>query len=261
MEAPINRMGSDPLIVLLSAEIVEFDGQPCVLTVAEDITERKQAEVARTDLSRRLMTAQEAERRRIARELHDGIGQALALLSVQLQRAGNESSGGKKPPSTPELCAKVKDIGVQVSRLSHQLHSSELEFLGLAVAVKGLCREFAEQYHIPVDCTCSDIPRQMDNDAALSLLRVVQEALHNIAKHSHAASVVIELRRVRDDLELTVSDDGEGFEPNKARSARGLGLVSMRERIHLIGGQFEIFSKVGEGTKIQARVPLVSASS
>ena len=101
------------MIVLLSAEIVEFDGQPCVLTVAEDITERKQAELARTDLSRRLMTAQEAERRRIARELHDGIGQALALLSVQLQRAGPPSSEGKKPPTIGELCAKAKDIGVQ----------------------------------------------------------------------------------------------------------------------------------------------------
>ena len=261
MEAPISRMGSEPLIVLLSAEIVEFDGQPCVLTVAEDITERKQAEVARTDLSRRLMTAQEAERRRIARELHDGIGQALALLSVQLQRAGQPSAKGKKPPSIGELCAKVKDIGVQVSRLSHQLHSSELEFLGLAVAVKGLCREFADQYHIPIHCTCSDIPQQLDNDAALSLLRVVQEALHNIAKHSHATSVVVELRRLRNELELTISDNGKGFDPPKARSARGLGLVSMRERILLIGGQFEMFSKPDEGTKIQARVPLESASS
>lgn len=260
MEAPISRMGSDALIVLLSAEIVEFDGQPCVLTVAEDITERKQAEVARIDLSRRLLTAQEAERRRIARELHDGIGQALALLSVQLQRAEHPSTGGKKQPSIVDLCAKVKDIGVQVSRLSHQLHSSELEFLGLAVAIKSLCREFAEQYHIPVHCSCSEIPQQMDNDAALSLLRVVQEALHNVAKHSQSTVVMVELRRVRDDLVLTISDNGLGFDPNRARSARGLGLVSMRERIHLIGGHFEISSRPGEGTKIQARVSLASTS-
>jgi PAS domain S-box-containing protein len=260
MEAPINRTGSDPLIVLLSADIVEFDGEPCVLTVAEDITERKQAEVARIDLSRRLMTAQEAERRRIARELHDGIGQSLALLSVQLQRAERPPSEGKKQPSIQELCAKVKDIGIQVSRLSHQLHSSELEFLGLAVAVKGLCREFGEQYHIPVDCTCSDIPPQMDSDAALSILRVVQEALHNIAKHSHATSATVELRRLRNNLQITISDNGSGFDANKARSARGLGLVSMRERIHLMGGHFEIFSNAGDGTKIQARVPVERAS-
>jgi len=183
------------------------------------------------------------------------------LLSVQLQRAGYPSEGAKKQPSISDLCAKVKDIGVQVSRLSHQLHSSELEFLGLAVAVKGLCREFAEQYHIPIHCTCTEVPQQMDNDAALSLLRVVQEALHNIAKHSHATSVVVDLRRVHNELDLTISDNGEGFDTNKARSARGLGLVSMRERIHLIGGQFEIFSKAGEGTKIQARVPLDSHNS
>jgi signal transduction histidine kinase len=260
MEAPIARVDSEPLTVLLSAEIVEFDGQPCVLTVAEDITERKQAEVARIDLSRRLMTAQEAERRRIARELHDGIGQSLALLSVQLQRAGHPSSEGKKGSSIEELCARVKEIGTQVSQLSHQLHSSELEFLGLAVAVKGTCREFSEQYHIGIDCTCFDIPQQLDNDAALSLLRVVQEALHNIAKHSHASSVTVRLRRVDMELKLTIADDGVGFDANKARSARGLGLISMRERIHLIGGQFEIFSKPGEGTEIQARVPLDTAS-
>jgi PAS domain S-box-containing protein len=260
MEAPISRAGGEPLIVLLSADVVEFDGQPCVLTVAEDITERKQAELARTDLSRRLMTAQEAERRRIARELHDGIGQALALLSIRLQRASYPPSEGKKQPTFEELCGKVKEIGTQVSRLSHQLHSSELEFLGLAVAMKGLCREFSEEYHIGIDCTCSDVPEQLDDAAALSLLRVVQEALHNVAKHSHANSVAVQLRRTSSDLELTISDNGSGFDLNKARSAGGLGLVSMRERIHLIGGQFEIFTKAGEGTKLQARVPLEGAS-
>ena len=260
MEAPIARQGSEPLIVLVSAEIVEFDGQPCVLTVAEDITEQKQAEMARTDLSRRLMTSQEAERRRIARELHDGIGQSLALLSVQLQRAGYSPTEGKKQPSIQELCAKVKEIGIQVSRLSHQLHSSELEFLGLAVAVKGLCREFSEQYHIKVHCACSEIPEQLDNDAALALLRVVQEALHNVARHSQATSVTVRLRGVHHALELTISDDGIGFDAAKARSARGLGLVSMRERMHLIGGHFEISSQPEEGTRIQARVPLENAS-
>ena len=148
MEAIVGRKSGEVLTVLLSAEVVEFDGQPCVLTVAEDISERKQAELDRTELSRRLMTAQEAERRRIARELHDGIGQSLALLGIQLQRAGLPSASGKKNPGVAELCAKVKEIGTQVSRLSHQLHSSELEFLGLAIAVKSLCREFSEQFRI-----------------------------------------------------------------------------------------------------------------
>lgn len=256
IEAVVGRKNGEPLIVLLSAELVEFDGQLCVLTVAEDISERKQAELDRAELSRRLLTAQEGERRRIARELHDGIGQSLALLGIQLQRAGQPSSSGRRNPGISELGSKVKEISTQVSRLSHQLHSSELEFLGLSVAVKGLCREFAEQYGTRIDCTCSKIPGELDNDIALSLLRVVQEALHNIAKHSRAASVAVHLSGDARELSLSISDDGIGFEVGRIGSARGLGLVSMRERIHLVGGAFEISSKPGAGTSIQARVPL-----
>jgi PAS domain S-box-containing protein len=256
MEALVGRKSGEPLIVLLSAEVVEFDGQPCVLTVAEDISERKQAELERTELSRRLMTAQEAERRRIARELHDGIGQSLALLGIQMQRAGQPAVSGKRKFGVAELCAKVKEIGNQVSRLSHQLHSSELEFLGLAVAVKSLCREFSEQYGTRIDCTCAKIPEGLDNDVALSLLRVVQEALHNVAKHSRASSVRVYLSGEGGDLALAINDDGIGFEVGRIRTARGLGLISMRERVHLVGGKFDISSKPGSGTKIQARVPL-----
>jgi PAS domain S-box-containing protein len=256
MEALVGRKSGDPLIVLLSAEVVEFDGQSCVLTVAEDISDRKQVELERTELSRRLMNAQEAERRRIARELHDGIGQSLALLGIQLQRAGQPAASGKKNPGVAELCTKVKEIGNQVSRLSHQLHSSELEFLGLAVAVKSLCREFSDQYGTTIDCTCTKIPDDLDNDVALSLLRVVQEALHNIAKHSRASAVAVNLNGDGRELALSISDDGIGFEVGKIRSARGLGLISMRERIHLAGGRFDISSKPGTGTKIEARVPL-----
>lgn len=259
MEALVGRKNGEALTVLLSAEVVEFDGQPCVLTVAEDISDRKQVELERTELSRRLMTAQEAERRRIARELHDGIGQSLALLGIQLQRAGQPEVSGKKNPGVAELCAKVKEIGNQVSRLSHQLHSSELEFLGLSVAVKSLCREFSKQYGTRIDCTCTKIPDELDNDIALSLLRVVQEALHNIAKHSRASSVTVRLSGEGRELALSVADDGAGFEVGRVRSAHGLGLVSMRERMHLVGGQFEISSKPGAGTKVQARVPLPAA--
>jgi signal transduction histidine kinase len=244
--------------VLLSADVVEFDGQPCVLTVAEDITERKQAELERRELSRRLMTAQEAERRRIARELHDGIGQSLALLGIQVQRAGQPSVAGKKNPGITDLCAKVKEIGTQVSHLSHQLHSSELEFLGLAVAVKGLCREFSEQYRVTVNCSCKHIPEGLDNDIALCMLRVVQEALHNIAKHSRATTVSVEMMANGREIALAIRDDGVGFDVNQVRGTRGLGLVSMRERMHLIGGQFQIKASLDGGTRIEARAPLAN---
>ncbi len=217
-----------------------------------DVHDQKQAELARTDLSRRLMTAQEAERTRIARELHDGIGQALAVLGIQMQRAEKPAADGKKSPSITELCRKVKDIGTQVSRLSHQLHSSELEFLGLAAAVKSLCREFSEQYPIKVTCSCTDVPEELDNEVALCFLRIVQEAMHNVAKHSQAAEVQVKLASSGGQLVLKVSDNGVGFEMTKMRGTVGLGMVSMRERMHLIGGEFEIWSEPGSGTRIQA---------
>ena len=220
-----------------------------------DVEDQKQAELARADLSRRLMNAQEAERARIARELHDGIGQSLALLGVQLQRAGKPTSSGRKSPDIGELCGKLKNIGHQVSRLSHQLHSSELEFLGLAVAIKSHCREFSEQYHIKVDCACSEIPSALDNAVALGFLRVVQEALHNVAKHSRATEVRVEMTYRNGELILNIADNGAGFDRNKVRDSPGLGMISMRERMHLIGGEFTIASEPGAGTKIQARAP------
>jgi PAS domain S-box-containing protein len=224
-----------------------------------DVHDQKEAELARTDLSRRLMTAQEAERTRIARELHDGIGQSLALLGIQMQRASQPLALrlGKKNPGMQELCGKLKEIGDQVSRLSHQLHSSELEFLGLAVAVKSLCREFSEQYRIKINCVCNDVPSELDNDVALCFLRIVQEGLHNVAKHSQASHVEVELSGAGYELSLSISDDGVGFEISKVRKTAGLGMVSMRERMHLIGGEFTISSQPGSGTKIQARAPLI----
>ena len=224
-----------------------------------DVHDQKEAELARTDLSRRLMTAQEAERTRIARELHDGIGQSLALLGIQMQRASQPLALrlGKKNPGMQELCGKLKEIGDQVSRLSHQLHSSELEFLGLAVAVKSLCREFSEQYRIKINCVCNDVPSELDNDVALCFLRIVQEGLHNVAKHSQASHVEVELSGAGNELSLSISDDGVGFEISKVRKTAGLGMVSMRERMHLIGGDFTITSQPGSGTKIQARAPLI----
>lgn len=223
-----------------------------------DVDDQKQAERERADLSRRLMNAQEAERARIARELHDGIGQSLALLSVQLQRAGKPTSSGRKSPDIAELCGKLKNIGHQVSRLSHQLHSSELEFLGLAVAIKSHCREFSEQYHIKVHCGCTGIPSGLDNDVELGFLRVVQESLHNVAKHSRATEVQVEMTYHNGELLLNIGDNGSGFDRNKVRDSAGLGMISMRERMHLIGGDFTIASEPGGGTKIQARAPALA---
>ena len=223
-----------------------------------DIHDRKALEFARLDLARRLMSAQEAERTRVARELHDGIGQEIALLGIQMQRAATSIAPEPQALSArmQKLYTDLTAIGLHVSRLSHQLHSSELEYLGLSVAITQLCREFSEQYSIKVVCACTNIPAKLDNDIALTFLRVVQESLHNIAKHSGAKNVQVEVAGATDELTLSVSDNGAGFDLQESKAAVGLGLISMRERIQLIGGEFAIDSTPGAGTRIRARTPL-----
>jgi PAS domain S-box-containing protein len=223
-----------------------------------DINDQREAEKVRLEFAGRLMAAQEAERTRIARELHDSIGQSIALLGIQMQRADRPVSGAsdRSHPSVQALSGKLQEIGTQVSQLSHQLHSSELEFLGLAVAVKSLCREFSEEYQIAVNCLCISVPDKLDNDISLCFLRVTQEALHNIAKHSHAARVQVLLVGTSSRLMLTIRDDGMGFDVDRLRPAAGLGLISMRERLHLIGGDFAISSEPAHGTRIEAHAPL-----
>jgi PAS domain S-box-containing protein len=227
-----------------------------------DIHDRKAAELERLELARRLMSAQEAERARVARELHDGIGQEIALLGIQMQRTATALATGPAPLSAgmQKLCANLTSIGLHVSRLSHQLHSSELEYLGLSVAITKLCREFSDQYSIKIVCACANIPANLDNDVSLTFLRVVQESLHNIAKHSGATEVHVDVNGAFGELTLTVRDNGVGFDVQESKAAPGLGLISMRERVHLIGGEFVIDSTPGAGTRIWVRAPSMTAS-
>jgi PAS domain S-box-containing protein len=245
----------------------EVTNRPRSLTVvARDITfldrarqDLHDAELVRDDLSRRMMSAQEADRTRIARELHDDIGQSLAVLKIQMLRAGQPVSGHPEMihASLKDLTGKLEKIINKVSRLSHNLHSSELELLGLAVAVKSHCRECSEQLRIPIHCSCDHLQEKMDSAVALAFLRVLQEALHNAMKHSGAKSITVRLIGSDHDLSLEIVDDGAGFDVEASKLAAGLGLISMRERTHLIGGEFEIWSSPGRGTKITARAPIV----
>jgi PAS domain S-box-containing protein len=232
---------------------------PRTLTVvAKDITSLKQIGVERDELSRRMVSAQEADRTRIARELHDDIGQSLAILKIQMLRAGQPVSGDPKKThaGVSELARELDVIAQRVSRLSHGLHSSVLEYLGLAAAVNSHCRECSEQLRIPIQCDCDKGNSKLDSVMALAVLRVVQEAIHNAVKHSQAQAIQVRLSCSGQDLNLEISDDGVGFDVEAARLAEGLGLISMRERIHLVGGQFNIVSRPGKGTRITARVPI-----
>lgn len=223
-----------------------------------DITEAQESEEARRTLADRFLEAQEEERKRIARELHDDIGQRLAILSIQMQRAGKPVSGlpGRRHPELGELSAKAKEIASSVASLSHQLHSSLLEYLGLNAAVEACCREFGDQRKLKVDCICNGVPRDIAETTGLAIVRVVQEGLNNAHKHSGATEVHVRLTGEHDELLLEIYDNGHGFDLQHARLAAGLGLISMRERIHLVKGTMEIVSAPGQGTRISARVPM-----
>jgi PAS domain S-box-containing protein len=251
------KMG-ERLTTLLSAEIIEFGGEQCALVIAEDVTLRRQAEEARVDLAERLINAQEEERRRLARELHDNISQSLAMCSMELEKTRLTLADLDVDTNTQliHLEAKLNDLGRVVGNLSHQLHSSQLEFLGFVVAVKGLCREFTEQYLVPAQCNCFGVLNNLAADVALCLFRVLQEALHNIARHGHAKNVRVSVSGTPNEVHLEISDDGVGFAPNARKSRSGLGLISMRERLYLLGGNFAIISKPGCGTRVEATVPL-----
>jgi PAS domain S-box-containing protein len=234
--------------------------------VVKDVTSLKRAredlldaEVVRDDLSRKILTAQEADRTRIARELHDDIGQSLAVLKIQMLRAGQPVSGHpeRTHASLKDLTVKLENVIDKVGQLSHNLHSTELELLGLVVAVKNHCRECSEQLGIPVHCSCDHLQEKLDGVVGLAFLRVLQEGMHNAMKHSSAKSITVRLTRSDHDLSLEIYDDGVGFDVEAARLAAGLGLISMRERIHLIGGKFEIWSRPGRGTRITARLPMI----
>ncbi len=206
----------------------------------------------------RLIEAQERERTRIARELHDDIGASMAVLAVELLSLGNPASGSPEPVSAgiSEVYEKMQKVAKRVSRLSHQLHSPVLEYMGAAKALQVECRESSERFGIPIAFSCSGIPSKPDQAIGLSCLRVVQEALHNAAQYSGATDIKVELAATRSTLTLRVRDNGKGFDPEQSRSVPGVGLTIMRERMHMIGGEFEIRSQPNQGTEVICRVPL-----
>ncbi len=207
----------------------------------------------------RLIAALEAERSHIARELHDDIAQSLAVLVMQMWRAGKRVSGttGRRPANIPALCAQVQSIAARVTRLARELHSSSLESRGLEKTIRGVCDEFSDGHRTPVSFVCEEIPPELDGRVALCLLRVVQEALQNVAKHSRATRVDVVLTGAPgNELALVVVDDGVGFDVSEASLAEGIGLINMRERVRFAGGSFTISSTPGAGTRLEARVPV-----
>jgi len=239
---------------------VEFSrGQPVLIRgVALDVTRRRQAEEATFGLIRRLISAQEDERMRLARELHDDVNQSLALLAIELDIFS------QKPPTSSselrrrmgELSAQVKNLSSSVHELSHALHPAKLEQLGLVAAVGGLCRELGAAHNVAIEFVADEVPREVPDDVALCLYRIAQEGLRNVIRHSGSTTAKVELRWNESELRLVVSDRGCGFESIATRDEVSLGLVSMRERVRLVQGQISVESRKGEGTRIKVQVPV-----
>jgi PAS domain S-box-containing protein len=226
-----------------------------------DITDRKTTEKSLEELSGRLIAGQEAERTRIARDLHDDFSQRLALLGIGLGRLWK-----KRPESEDEerivireLWDRTKEISSDVHRLSHQLHSSKLEHVGLGPALNGLCGEISEKYGIQAEFTEEGISSGIPKDVALCLFRVAQEALSNVVKYSQVQRAEVVLSREAHKIRLRVVDFGLGFDAALERDNAGIGLVSMRERLRLVGGVLSVRSAPLVGTEILAEVPLFTS--
>ena len=221
-----------------------------------DITERKHAEESLATIGRRLIEAHEAERTWIGRELHDDINQRLALLAIELDRWSQHALTNELTELVRHARARITEIAEDVQGLSHRLHSSKLDYLGLATAAKSLCRELSEKTKVEIVFEHAGIPHTLSKEVSLCLFRVLQEGLQNAVKHSGVRSFTVDLQGTEESIELTVADFGNGFAEQEACTGHGLGLISMRERLQLVHGELSVKSQPGAGTTIRARVPL-----
>jgi signal transduction histidine kinase len=241
---------------------VDADRRPeRMLGVCIDITEQRNAELAARELGGRLINAQEDERRRIARDLHDDLNQRLALLSVELELLGHARPDSNPGAHAEELASQVRELSSDVHRLSYRLHPAKLDQLGLVTAARSWCRDVTQQSAVRVEFVSQDVPDDLSADVALCLFRIVQEALRNVVRHSGATAARVELFGNTKEIHLDVTDTGRGFDPALIATGRGLGLLSMQERVRLVNGTIEVHSAPGVGTKVIAVIPWAGANT
>jgi len=223
-----------------------------------DISERKRAEEGLLDLSGRLINAQEEERTRIARELHDDFSQRLALLAIQLGQVSQRLPNSDKAliESLQIMWEKTTELSADIHKLSHRLHSSKLHHVGLLAAARSLCEETSRHHELQIEFAYGDMPEEIAPDVALCFFRIIQEALNNIVKHSGAKRARVNLSTDDSRICLRIVDAGVGFDTGSRKARAGLGLASMRERLRIMGGRIVIRSRPMEGTEIQAEAPL-----
>jgi PAS domain S-box-containing protein len=231
-------------------------GEPLrMVGVNMDVTDRKLAEEAVAGMSGKLIKAQEQERTRIGRELHDDINQRLAMLALELEQL--QANPSEVQTRLQELRKQTIELSDDVQALSHELHSSKLEYLGVVPGIKSWCKEFGKRQAMEIDFK-NDVSSVVPFDVGICLFRVLQESLHNAANHSDVKRIEVQLREVSNEIHLIVTDLGRGFDVEAAIQGQGLGLTSMQERVRLLNGSVDIESKPMAGTTIHVRVPFGS---
>jgi PAS domain S-box-containing protein len=238
------------------------EGIDRVACILQDITERKRAEEALSRMNRRVIEAEERERNRIARDLHEGVGQRLALLAIAIEQLKDylPNQNLQLLDRIDEVWTQTLEILTEVKASAHELHSPRLEYLGLAAVIRSFCEEFGERKNVKIDFRHHGLPSVVLPDASICLFRVLQEAVHNGVKHSGVQKFKVQLWGASDEIHLTVSDPGAGFNVEAARKGSGLGLIRIEQRVKLVGGTFSIESQPETGTTVHVSLPLRSES-
>jgi PAS domain S-box-containing protein len=240
----------------LTINRVDLMGGRIFTCFVRDITERKRTEQASREFGGRLLQAQEEERARLARELHDDITQRLARLAIDAGRAESEPANGNNGKPLRDVREGIARLSEDLHSLSYRLHPSMLTDLGLTAALRAECESFSEDSSISTEVDLLEISEKIPQDASLGLFRIAQEALHNVARHSGSKVAKVILRPLDGGLQLAVVDYGIGFDSGRRKQRQSLGLASMHERVRLLGGELDIESALGYGTTILAWVPL-----
>jgi signal transduction histidine kinase len=248
-------IGGDPRVY--QASIVDA-GHDRVLSIVRDVTEARRARELTYSLAGRVIANQEAERARIARELHDNIGQQLASLNMEIQRIIKEAASPWVRADLQTLARRSEAIAALVGQLSRELHPPTLEALGLVSSLKALCADLARQAGIEIPLVHRGVSEPFDWRIAVSVYRIAQEALHNVVRHSHARQATVQLLGDAHTLALYIADAGVGFDPTAAHA--GIGLASMRERVDFLNGALAVHTAKGWGTRISVRIPLDAAN-
>jgi len=263
MEVRFTSKAGREVIANTSAVMFNLDGEPCYLWVADDITERKHAEEALRALSARLRSAREEEGTRIAREIHDELGSVLTGLKWDLEKIDNTLNGSGDGPYLPEIRERIGSMTTLlettisvVRRIASELRPGVLDDLGLVAAIEWQVEQFQLRSGLKCHWTNNATEIELSRERATAVFRILQEILTNVLRHARAANLYVKLRHSQHYFELEVKDDGAGIAESQIMNTQSLGLLGMKERALLVGGEVRITGKEGSGTTVVVRVPL-----